>query len=208
LVWAGHAPGTNLYIDGSPASSRVFQHDGMACVPVADVARALNKSVVPKADGYDITIGGAGQLNGMNGKIGEKLSNGQWVFTVVKAFRTDKYTHQFDNDSSTPDKATDDLVVVVIRIKNARQESVGISLPGTGSTAVTDQDEHSYSKQTFGSMDDLHSYPTLLPGSAVDFAMVFSVPKTEKLDSFVYQVYPSSGPKPPTFRVSLTSLNQ
>jgi hypothetical protein len=56
-------------------------------------------------------------------------------------------------------------------------------------------------------MDDRAGYPTLLPGSAVDFAMCFSVPKSEKLGDFVYQVYPSSGPKPPTFRVSLASLN-
>ena len=30
----------------------------------------------------------------------------------MKAFRTDKYAHQFDTNSSSPDQATDDLVVV------------------------------------------------------------------------------------------------
>jgi hypothetical protein len=210
LVYAAFTtPGPNLYINGGLASTHVFQHNGMACVPLADVARALNMSVVAKSDGYSISpAGGSGQLNGMNGKIGDKLTNGQWVLTVVKAFRTDNYVHQFDTDKSSADQATDDLVVVVVRMKNARQDSKGISLPGTGSTAVTDLDDHSYSKMTFGGMDDRAGYPTLLPGSAVDFAMIFSVPKSEKLGDFVYQVYPSDGPKPPTFRVSLASLNQ
>ncbi len=96
---------------------------------------------------------------------------------------------------------------IVVHIKNAQHDSASISLPGSSSTAVTDVDEHSYSKMTFGGMDDRAGYPTLLQGSAVDFAMCFSVPKTEKLDSFVYQVYPG-GSKPPTFRVSLAPLNE
>jgi hypothetical protein len=201
--------GPNLYINGGLASTRVIQRNGIAYVPVADVAKALNQGVVVKSDGYAITpAGGANQMNGLNGKVGDKLTDGKWVLTVVKAFRTDTYVHQFDVKTSTPDQSTDDLVVVQVRIKNARKESFSVLCSGTGSTSVTDLDEHSYKPQTFSSTDARSGAPSLLPGSAVDFALVFSVPKSEKLGDFVYQIFNYTGEKPPTFRVSLASLNQ
>ena len=211
MVYARFAPGTNLYIDGAMASQRVFQHDGMACVPIADVAKALNQTVVPKADGYAINATGVGTAVGDRiGKIGEKLSNGEYDITVVKAMRIDKYVFQFDKDDTKPSGDSDDLVVVTLRMKSERKESSWLPLKGGDNTAVTDIDEHSYTPKTFGGLDAHNSGPTLLPGSAVDFGLIFSVPKTEKLGDFVYQISGSGNPrhKNTTFRISLASLNQ
>ena len=207
LIYAAYAgAGTNLYINGGRASSRVIQHDGMAYVPVADVAKALNQTVVAKADGYALApAGGSNQVAGLNGKIGDKLTNGEMMLTVVKVFRTEKYAYQYGEGNAEPNGPGDDVVVVVLRLKNMRTKSTQIAPWGDDNTSLTDQDEHSY--KTKGT--DQHGHlPTLLPASAYDFAMTFSLPKTEKVGDLVYQLcYIDNAGKPATFRVSLESAN-
>ena len=206
LVQAAHSPGVNLYFNGGLASSRVIQHNGIAYAPIADMAKALNQTVVTRGDGYAITpAGGANQVNGINGKIGDKLTNGEIVFSVVKVFRTDKYTFQFTTGELAADNPKNDLVVVVFRAKSARHISGFLSLAGGDNTAITDQDEHSYTPSRFG-RDFQSGTPTLLPGSAVDWAMCFIVPKNQKIGDLVYDIY-GSGYKSGTFRVSLASAN-
>lgn len=206
LVQAAYAPGGNLYINGGLASSRVIQHNGMAYVPVADVAKALNQTVVPKSDGYAITpAGGANQVGGLNGKIGDRLMDSDQSVMVVKAFRTDKYVSQFHaGDTRTPDGANDDLVVVVMRIKNMTHKPVEMFPAHGENTALTDQDEHSY-KSVYTDSHDI--VPKILPASAYDFALCFSVPKTEKLGDLVYQVFSYGATKESIFRISLASAN-
>jgi hypothetical protein len=206
LGLAAFAPGVNLYISGGLVSSRVIQHEGIAYVPIADVAKALNQTVVTKADGYSLTpVGGSVQVSGLNGKIGDKISNGEMMLTVVKAFRTDKYIYQFGQGDMEPNVPNDDVVVVVLRLKNMRSKETQIAPWGDDNTALTDQDEHSY--KTKGT-DQRGHLPTLLPASAYDFAMTFSVPKTEKIGDLVYQLcYIDNHGKPGTYRVSLASIN-
>jgi hypothetical protein len=202
---AGLAPGTNLYMNGALASRRVIQHNGMAYVPVADVAKMLNQVVVTKPDGYAMApAGGTNQVDGLQGKIGDKLTNGEVVLTVVKAFRTDKYDFQFTTGSYTPNDATEDVVVVVFHIKNARHDTGFFSAGGAGNTAVADVDEHAYPPSRFG-VDSQSGAPTLLPGSATDFALCFPVPKNEKLKAVLYQM--GAQFKDTTFRVSIASVN-
>jgi hypothetical protein len=51
---------------------------------------------------------------------------------------------------------------------------------------------------------------SMLPGSALDFALGFSVPKNEKLGDLVYQVSGGGGAvvKDTNFRISLASANE
>ena len=207
LVRAANAPGSNLYIGGGLASSRVIQQGGIAYVPVADVARALNQVVVAKADGYAITpAGGANQVSGLNGKIGDRLTDGQLMISVVKAFRTDKYQTVFgDSRGVTPDGGNDDVVVAVLRVKNMlKEKTVEIYPPHGDSTALTDQDEHTYKSVYTDSHDTV---PKMLPASACDFALCFSIPKSEKVGDLIFQVFTYGATKPSIFRISLASVN-
>jgi len=201
---AADTPHTNLYINGTLASTRVLQNNGIAYVPVADVAKALKQIVVTKPDGYAIaSAGGSNQVEGMNGKIGDKITNGQVVFSVVKVLRFDKYERQFSTGTESPAAPGDDLVAIVIRVKNATQKSPWIAVIGGKVTALTDHDEHAY-KHVYNDSKSLT--PTLLPGSAVDFALVYSIPKSAKLGDLVYQMA-VAGFKDTTFRISLASAN-
>ena len=49
---------SHLYIDGTLASSRVIQNNGIAYVPIADVAKALSRVVMVKSNGYALTSAG------------------------------------------------------------------------------------------------------------------------------------------------------
>ena len=201
---AADPPHSHLYINGALASSRVIQNNGVAYVPIADVAKALNQTVVVKSDGYAITsAGGANQVAGLNGKIGDKMTNGQVIFSVVKVTRVARYERQFSSGADESPDSDHDLVVVVIRIKNATQKSPWIAVRGGGVTALTDKNEHAY-KHIYD--DSKGATPTMLPGSAVDFALVYSMSKSEKIGDFIYQIA-AYDMKETTFRISLTSAN-
>ena len=68
--------------------------------------------------------GGANQIGGLMGKVGDKLTNGSIVFTVVKVYRGDKYQKQFDTGEVTPANANEDVVAITCRIKNATPKTV------------------------------------------------------------------------------------
>ena len=49
--------------------------------------------------------------------------------------------------------------------------------------------------------------PNMLPGSAADFALGFSIPKDKKLKDLVYQMQGGGNMKESDFRISLASEN-
>ena len=78
MAWAAGV-GTKLYVNGKVASADVIMKDGRAYVPVKDVAAALGMTVVSRSDGFELTReGGANQVRGVDGKIGDDLFNGSF----------------------------------------------------------------------------------------------------------------------------------
>lgn len=200
---------SNLYVNGSLASSGVFMHNGVACVPVRDIATALHLTVVQTGRGLELSAsGGANQVTGATGKVGDVLWNGYVRFQAVKLIRGKTYTNQFtgDNQVVTPAAPNDDLVVLVCRIKNGLTKTITVEYPGD-LTAVTDTDGHSFQCRTGLSADIPSRGFNLLPGAAYDFALTFDVPSNATLGDFIYQTslagQGTNGSDGKKFRISL-----
>lgn len=198
---------SQLYVNGSLASSSVIEVNGTAYVPLKDMAKAMSMTVNKTSRGYELSpAGGANMVHGLQGKVGDDLFNGFVRFKVVKVIRGKSYTNQFsgDNEAITPYPDANDLVVVVCRLKNATNGTMNLGLPGDQLTGLTDMDEHSFSPRNGTSADIPSRGPNLLPGAACDFALTFDVPAGATLKDLVYDVQDFDlKHKTKPFRVSL-----
>ena len=196
----------SLTVNGAVASHDVRVIGGRPYVPLADVAKAYDQTLVKKPGGYElIAAGGAGQVaNAHVAKLGEELFTGQWRFKVINVQTVNEYTTRFGKDKQTisSDTGGDTLVVVDCRIKNGTKQKQELVLStgsyGGANTALADDQEHSYAPinwhgNAFGGydahMDD--SAPNgayVLPGAAIDFALVFSVPPGTKPKNLVFSI--------------------
>lgn len=207
LAFAWYVQGSALFVNGNLASNSVIERNGVAYVPIKDVAKALKLNVQKTAKGYELSdAGGANQIEGINGKVGDMLWNGFVRFKVVKVIRGKEYTNQFSGDQQkvTPFPEGNDLVVVVCHVVNGTKEKVTCLLPAGDDTGLTDTDAHSYGPRTGLSIDCPSRGQDLLPGAAVDFALTFDVPASATLKDLVYQVnIMVVGADKKKFRVSL-----
>lgn len=197
-----------LYLNGSVASSGVIERNGIAYVPIKDVATAFKLNLKKTARGYELTdTGGANAIGGISGKVGDVLWNGFGRFQVIEVIRTQKYTNRYsgDNQEVTPFPENYDLIIVTCRIKNGMKETVTCGLPSGINTAITDTKERSYGPRTGLSIDCPSRGQSLLPGAAVDFALTFDVPKDAVLKDLVYelQFFGVPGVEEKKFRVKL-----
>lgn len=186
LVWALIAPGS-LTVNGKTVSTDFIDKGGRIYVPLADVAKALNLTVSKSGAGYRLDpIGGANQVEGLHGKVGDVLRTPEFTFTVSKVIASEHYVKQFG--SGTVDADQGKLIVgIVCRVKNATGKTMYFNPFGKSRTALTDEDEHAYSCYTGGASDLPGGIPTLLPGSAYDFALTYQIPSTAKLKDLVYE---------------------
>ena len=185
-VWAAQA--LRVTVNGKAVQARMI--DGSLYVKASDVAAALDMQVTKSGGTYAIkAAGGANQLEGVNGKIGQEIFTGKWKFLVKSAQRLDKYMLRYaDSKFELSAEPGQDLVVVECRFKNAVRESAFIYFNGMGNTALTDMEEHAYKIKWMDSPGGVAD--TLLPGSAKDFALVFAVPHSAELKDLVYTVEP------------------
>jgi hypothetical protein len=195
-----------LILNGQVASTRVITVQGTAYVPVADVAKALGQSVVKVQGGYEIrAAGGANQLMGQfQGKVGDQILTGLFRVQVHKVERMESSTTRFDKNSLTvqPRNPDEELVVVTGSLRNAKQSgavapSLGINNPGN--TALAGADGRSFPPIAYDSPSGTNTGGgfTLLPGAAMNFAVVFSVPKGTEVKALVLRVgeYGDTGSK-------------
>jgi len=197
-VWA--ATGSQrLTIDGTGISSDVRTLNGKAYVPVADVARYLKMTVSHGASGYALaTAGGAGQDNGARqGKLGDVLFTGKWRVTVQDVTTADEYQERYyqNADKITPHGAGDTLVIVNCQLRNGLKQTQSPLLTERipGNTAIADANGQSYAPIDIDARQDTNkigSYEAakMLPGSAVKFALVFSVPKGTVPSALVFTI--------------------
>jgi len=192
LAVAAYWQASRLTINGQLASTGVIERNGTAYVPLKDVAAALKMNLTKTGSGYELSdAGGANQVNGITGKVGDVLWNGYARFQVVEVIRTKKYIHRFSGEKNyevTPYPEGSDLIVIICKIKNGTKEKQTAMLPGGENTALTDQSEHSIAPRNGLSIDVPSRGQELLPGAAVDFALIFDVPEGTKLKDLVYQV--------------------
>src|SRR5690242_16254088 len=99
ITWAADG-GARLILNGKVASTGVKTINSKAYVPLADVAKSLDMTVVKVPGGYEIKkAGGATPISGLRGKVGDVLFDGKWRFQVLSVDTVDSY--QLKNKSTT-----------------------------------------------------------------------------------------------------------
>ena len=197
-----------LIVGGKTASTNIRMIDGRPYVPLADMARAKNGTVFKRTGGaYEITLsgdtkpktdgtavaGGANEVHGTQGKIGQTLFNGKWRFSVLSVDRAASYDSQFlpDKRTFTPTGDTEELVIVRCRMKNGQKDTrmAMLSPIHPHHTGLADNEGQSYAPIHYdkrgGSTDE---GPKLLPGAQTEFAILFSVPKGTALKDLVFSI--------------------
>lgn len=188
--------GKNLYLNGKPISSDLLIENGKVYVPIIDVAKGLDMTVTPKADGFDLTPSGSTKktdavkpVNGLSGAVGDTLSNGQVAVQVLQVVRGERYASTTTNETYTAEPDID-LVAVVCRMRNTlkkpRQYDLGYFKGGN--TALIDATGKSFAPKKW---DRKEAIPRLQAGMGADFAVIFAVPKGTELGEFVYTVRPN-----------------
>jgi len=180
----GGQAGKDLIINGQVASKALLTINGRAYVPVSDVAKALNLTVVNNGNSIELVpAGGANEVKGLRGKLGDQFQTTMWRFTPVSLNEMDTYTTKFNGDMETinPRSKGETLFVMNCRIKNGQNEvrEMVFTQRKCGNTALADTQEHSYAPMAYDAHNETGPYggPKMLPGSAAEFAVIFSVPK-------------------------------
>ena len=167
--------------------------------------------------------GGANQVEGLHGKVGQMLFTGRWRFQVQDFQTVDSYTLKVptseqdyakyhdvaDYDSATHTfKAKEGYTFVAVKalVKNAQTstQQLGCYL-GDPKTAVTDNKANSYPPIAYDMMSKgAWNTKPLLPGSGEDLTVLFAVPKGTELKDLVFSLNNWSDMKGKDVRVSLT----
>ena len=215
VAWAQGS--LRLVINGNPVMTNVKTIGGQKYVPISAVAKALKMNVY--TSGNTITLrpaGGTFQVaNKLQGKIGEDLFSGKFGFKVLSVQRGASYNFRFVNRYQSEDKVeaegNEEIVVVNCRMKNGtkQMDNFAFAVRDYGmNTSLTDNDEQSFAPAFYDVLAD-ESAPLgkkALPGSSINFSIVFRVPKDTQIKDLVYSVvrYSERGDKKSTdFRVSL-----
>jgi len=199
-VWADQ----NLVVNGKIASTTVRTIDGTPYVKVSDIAKAFSMTLMKRPGGYEIAKpGGANQVQGLQGKIGDLLFDGRWRFQVLSVSQPEAYTMKTpDNEpSSYPadtlnfDRKTQvvrpkpgyKLVVIQCRISNGQKSKQTFWLAAKdGNNALADRQGESYAPVGY----DLEGAPIqskpLLPGAKTEFPILFSVPQNVEPKDLVF----------------------
>ena len=205
--------GNELIINKQVVSTDVRIIGGRAYAPIGDIAKALDMKVVQNGGSFELTReGGATQIaNKLIGKTGQELFSGEWRFQVNSVETTNEYKpayngelyvvgHQLQGSSQRilPKKG-DKLIVVHCRIKNgtgAKQTMAFLRDPDAVptfpalNTALTDTDEQSFALYATDVHVDDSYYglikTSFLPGAAISFNLLFSVPPATRPKDLIY----------------------
>jgi hypothetical protein len=204
-----------LRYNGDIVSRSVRVIDGEAYVPLSDVARIVHGSAVRSGDGYTIQAGGAGplagganQVNGLSGAVGQMLFTGKYRFEVTAITRVPQFTTQYEPtpETITPEGTNDEVVVVSCIVKNGvnQPRQMVFRRGDMGNTALTDDQGQSYVPKDLDFPGGSGYGPTMLPGASTHVNVTFSVPKGTKLTSFICTLTSFEDNNPKDVRVALT----
>jgi hypothetical protein len=194
-----------LIINGTSHEVAIRVIDNNAYVKLADVAKAMDMTLVKKADGvYELTrAGGANQVEGIPGKIGETVFDGKWRFTVLSIETPSNYQmkhksppyrqgNQLNWNPSTllvtPGEGHR-LYVVTVRVSNGVNERRTLwTAPSDPRlrTALTDWEGRSYPPILYDYAGGPNQTEPLLPGAQLTFPVIFSLPSDAKVKDFVF----------------------
>lgn len=170
------------------------------------------------------TPGGANQVGGLTGKIGDMLFTGQWRFQAISISQAPTYTltvvnseqdyskwspvAEFDNASSTfTPKSGYDFYAVKCLVKNGQQSTEQLDCYGDDpKTALADATGTSYPPIVY----DMHTQGPLttkpmLPGSGQTITVLFAVDSGVKPQSLVFTLKNWSSRTGKNVRITLPS---
>ncbi len=180
----------SLIVNGKVASSRVRMIDGEAWVPVRDVARAQGLTVQKSGSRLELVeAGGANQVDGLRGKIGDTVFDGSWRLTVHDFERVDQYhivsktstdysisgaIADYNDGTFTP-KPGYTLYVADCTVKNGTHENQQFDWnPIDNKTSIADTSGSNYPWIVFDIPSPSFNSRPILPGSAINFKICFS----------------------------------
>ena len=198
-----------IFVGGKTVSADVRTIEGSAYVRLSDIASALHATLAKQGGNYTMvpnnhaseaggnkpvtgnTPGGANQIDGLRGKVGDLLMTGKYRFQVLDMKEVASYAEHYSLDPGTvePKGGGDKLILINCLVKNARNEKHTLTVYDTH-TALTDEEGQSYPPLKYdmrwqASFNGMCS-EAMLPGSSVKFAVVFSVPKDTKIKDLVF----------------------
>lgn len=184
---------------------------------------AHGKTTKPRTPKPGTPPGGANQVQGLNGKIGDVLFDGHWRFQVLSVQPASTYTlavpsseqdyskyhdvaeYADDTHTFTP-KAGYTFFVVKCHVKNGQKRTEQIDgYLNDPKTALADDKENSYSPIAY----DMYSKGAwvtkeLLPGSGEDLTLLFAVPPGTTPKDLVFTLKNWSDHQGHNVRVSLS----
>ena len=217
VCWAIVAPST-VTMDGVTITTRAKVIGGETWIPVADLAKAKNLQITKTALSIDLSVsGGANQVGGTTGKIGQMLNTGRWRFQVnsfklVSEYKVKHKTStdygvyagvsEYDNDVFTA-KPEFDLFVASCTLKNARTDSQQFDWnPTDNKTSIADSDGSNHPWLVYDIPSPAFVSSAILPGSKLDFNVCFAVKKGVKPSELVFMLKSLVDDKPEIVRIS------
>ena len=219
-AWA--AGGGKLIYNGKVASTDVRTIGGTPYVKLSDMASAMGLDVVRRGDGYELTKkGGANQVDGLQGKIGDTLFNGEWRFTVLGASTPESYTVKIPSvrgdlrgtANITNDESTGivrpapgyKLVVISCRMSNGQksQQTFWVAPTRGVKTALADTEGESHPPFGFDMEGSQNQSKPLVPGASSGFTLLFVVPEATQPKDLIFTLRNNGEGKVSNARVSL-----
>lgn len=178
----------------------------LAISPHAADAQKTKKKPAPKPKSKKTAVkpGGANQLEGMRGKIGDMLFDGKWRFQVISMETPEKYeaarqadiqadysvyspVAEWDAQRTITPKEGNTLVVFRCLVKNAVPKPRALyCVPAFTRTALTDMDGASHPVIAYDMPGSVFQSRTITQGGTLRFAALFAVPKEAKLKDLIF----------------------
>jgi hypothetical protein len=177
------AKDTVLMYGGKVASRKVRVINGESYVPVRDIAGALGLTVVPRPGvGIELTReGGANQVEGLRGKVGDTLFTGFWRFQVtgIKVYKNYERINSYYGETEIgPNGENDVLLAVECIARNGQKESAALRVLSDKTQVAGTDGTSMVLKDCDMRIDGARTYSAgVLPGAAHKVVLVFSVPK-------------------------------
>jgi hypothetical protein len=212
--------GATLILNGKVASTNVRMINGRPYAPLADIARATGQVLVRKGSGYEIiAAGGANQVEGLRGKVGDTLFDGKWRLKVMDVQHVKSYTLrraggidpgavggkvEFDADGKTfRANEGSEFVIVNARVTNGQKSTQGFGSYYGEHTALADTQGSSYRPIGWDQEGGMFTTKSLLPGAGQDVTAIFLVPEGTPLKDLVFTLTNISDREPHDVRVTL-----
>ncbi len=220
LCFAALAP-QSVTIDGKVVTHRVKVIAGESWIPVSDLAKAQGLVVTSNGTSIDLTSpGGAEQVKGVTGKVGEMLFTGNWrievnsfqkaaTYTIKNSTSTDYSVYHgiadLDDKVFTP-KDGYDLYVASCTLKNARKTSVEFDWnPSDNKSAIADDAGSNNPWVVYDIPSPAFNSAPILPGAKLDFNICFVVKKDVKLTDIVLTLKALTDEKTQNVRIAANS---